>query len=421
MAKILFISPESDGAWYVWLLSREGNDVDWICAEEKFASQLSGIIPPPLKKFPAPDRYDLIVFDSSGLGDAADYARTITPVVGGSKLADRLEHDRVFGFETMEEAGINVPAWEAFEDRAKAITYLKECDKRTVLKPIDDTFDKAKDATYVSKSAEDMIHYIETKLDPHCKSFILQEYIEGVEVSTEAWWNGSSWVALNHTLEEKKLMPGGIGPNTGCAGNVVWMPERDNPLFERGLKKMETLLKETDFVGCLDLNTIVTDGEMYGLEWTPRFGYEGTCNLTQLLPIDFGEFLHGIATGSSITLGSSRHKFVSTVRLSVPPYPNAALSRKRMQVPIKGIDCENLDKFILYDVVKEGDDLHTTGLYNCVGAPIGCGETIAGSFEVINGVIETLEIPNLMYRNDICKCVEERYAKLSAWGWLRSI
>src|SRR6266852_3197379 len=176
--KILLVSPAGDVAWFVHILAKEGHDVEWICASEKDATALAGIIPMPLTRVPSPNGYDLIVFDSSGLGDAADAARTITPTIGSSQLADYLEHDRIFGLQAMEDAGIKVPAWESFDKPAAAISWLHEHQVRCVLKPIGEA---PADATYVATDAEDMIHYIETRLHKKVKAFVLQEFVTGTE------------------------------------------------------------------------------------------------------------------------------------------------------------------------------------------------------------------------------------------------
>ena len=417
--RILLTSAAGDGIWFVWLLGHEGHDVDWIVASERDADTLKGIVKPPLSRVPDPSRYDLVVFDTSGMGESADYARSVTPTIGASAYADRLEHDRVFGIQEMERVGIKVPPWEAFDTPAAGIAFLNKNKKRYVLKPIGEA---PSDATYVSKSAEDMIHFIETKLDKKVKSFVLQEFVSGTEVSTEAWWTGTEFVALNHTLELKKFMAGDVGPNTGAAATVVWMPAKPNAIYQQGLGRMASGLGGLPFVGMLDLNTIVTDGEVYGLEWTPRFGYEGTCNLTRLLDRGLGEFMFAVATGTNPTLGQPRSRFSATVRLSVPPYPSAEFSRKRIQVPIAGIDLERLDSFVLYDVMKDGDGaLVTGGGYNVIGSPIGCGETLSGAFDEVESAIARLDIPNLQYRTEACKCIGERYATLQNGGWLRPI
>lgn len=416
--KILFVSPKGDGAHFVWVLLKEGHDVDWVVQKEKDATMMRGLVPPPMLRVPSPDPYDLIVFDLSGMGDLADSIRRVSPVIGSSAYADRLEHDRVFGLEVMEKAGIRVPKWEPFSNRNEAKSFAQKTGKRYVLKPIGDA---PSDATYVAKSAEDLCHFIDVRLDAKVKAFVLQEFVQGVEVSTEAWWTGDRWVALNHTLEEKKLMNDEVGPNTGCAGNVLWMPARRNPLFEQGLEKVGEQLKAAGYVGMIDLNTIATEGAIYGLEWTPRFGYEGTCNLVRLLPMPFADFLYNLAIGKPFEVGEPRSSFAATVRLSVPPYPNAEVSRKLFKVPVQGIDLDRLESFILYDVMMEGDELMTGGTYNAVGCPIGTGPTIGAAFEDVDVCIKRLSIPNLQYRTDIRRCCERRYNQLREWGWLRPL
>jgi phosphoribosylamine-glycine ligase len=418
--KILLVSPEADGAWFVWLLS-QAHDVEWVCLESRYADTLSGIIAAPLAHIPNPDAYDLVVFDSSGCGKEADEARAVTPTIGGSELADQLEHDRMFGLEVMQAAGIKLPPFEPFNDTKAAIKFVQKSGKRYVLKPINDE-GLSKDTTYVAKSAEDMVQYLE-KLDAKVKEFVLQEFVTGTEVSTEAWWTGSEWVALNHTLEEKKFMAGNLGPNTGCAGNLVWMPPRKNPIFEHGLERVTDFFKEHDFVGMVDLNTIATDGDLYGIEWTPRFGYEGTCNLTRLLPVEFGDFLGAVATGQVPNLTQPKARFAATIQLSVPPYPNCekVKSKQWERVPIKGISLEHAQSFFLRDVMLLDGELATCGRYNAIGSPIGLGETIDGAFDEVMAAVKRLDIPNLQYRNDIATCTKRRFEALQAAGWLRSI
>src|SRR5216684_7624096 len=196
---------------------------------------MAGLIPAP-KAHPKPSAYDLVVFDCTEMGEAAEQAREVTPTIGDSLLADKLENDRIFGLEFMESAGIKVPPWEPFDNPTDAIKWLAKTHKRTVLKPIGDA---PSEMTYVSKNEADMVAFIEKRLPgSKVKRFLLQEYVAGTEVSTEGWWTGTEWCAVNYTLEEKKLMAGGLGPNVGCAGNVLWMPPRRTPLFEQGLAKV---------------------------------------------------------------------------------------------------------------------------------------------------------------------------------------
>lgn len=421
--RILFLSKEADGLWHAAVLQRAGHDVDIALKLEKYSDTLKGILPPFLDEVPdSVADYDLVVFDSCDSGKVADAMREETPVIGSSAFAQRLEEDRLFGIEFMEQCGIKVPPYEVFHSIGPAVTWLKKNKRPAVFKPFGNEQDKAN--TYVGKSAEDLIRYLEVLFAKvKVKEFLLQEVVEGTEISTEAWFNGEDFYALNHTLEEKKLMAGGIGPNTGCAGNVLWMPRHATAAFSLGLARAKAALAEQNFVGPIDLNTIATKGELFGLEWTPRFGYEGTCNLIHLLPMEFGEFLYEIATGGRPQFESPEEAFAATIRLSVPPYPNPSKPEKYAGVPVKGINLEHLESYYLSDVrLVEGsdDELETIGMDGWIGSPIATGATIRQAFDNVEGMIKGLQIPNLMWRNDVRECCEKRYAKLQTNGWLRS-
>ncbi len=412
--KILLVSREGAGAWFVWWLAHGGHSVDWVCCAEKSKDSLRGIIPPPLEHVRNPEQYDLIAFDQTDLASIAEQARYSAPIIGDSRLATKLENDRISGLELMEHAGIRVPPWEAFDSPAKAAAFVRKNRRRYVLKPCGSRSDSA--ASFCAKSDTEMVDYLERYLPTTgVTEFILQEFVQGTEVAVDGYFNGQDFYALGCTLEEKKFMPGGIGPNTGCAGNLYWLIDR-NALYAQGLGRAVPTLRELGYNGPLDLNTIATPGALYGLEWTPRWGYEGTCNLVAVLPIDFADFLHTIAIGGSPQIGSPRHRFAATVRLSIPPYPN----RGRVKpVPISGIP-DDLSHFFLFDVRRaEGGGLETGDREGALGCPIGCGPSIRAAFGSADAMISRLTVPNLQYRNDIERCCARRYAELERQGWLR--
>lgn len=417
--RILLVSPKADGAWFSWLLKHEGHHVDWVIVDEKYAGTFDGIY--PAKHFqPKPDGYDLVVFDSDGLGERADFARQVAPTIGSSVLADKLESDRLFGLEVMEKVGIAVPNWEVFDSPEKGIAWLESKKVRTVFKPIGEVDDKS--CTYVSKDSADMIAFMGRVFSKaKISSYILQEVVVGgTEAAVGGWFNGTDWVVMDHNIELKKLMPGDIGPNTGCAAMLVWLPPRPTPMFQQGLDKIKPLLQEANYVGPMDLNTICTDGTAYGLEWTPRFAYEGTANLTALLNMGFGDFMETVARGGTPSLNVSR-QFSATIRVSVPPYPDAEKMKKRAPVPILGVDLKKLQHMVLYDVWVKDSQLETTGIYNCVGAPIGRGDCISEAFDQCEAAIKGLNIPDMMWRNDSSKAIQERYNSLQRMGWLKPI
>lgn len=419
--KILVASLQGDGCWFCALFRHEGHDADWVIGADKYAGALEGIVPAPLENIGHPADYDLIVFDQNGAGASADDVKIHTPTIGSSALADELEFNRVRGLEFMESCGIAVPPWKAFDSTDSAISWLRETHKRTVFKPMGaaDT-----STTYVSKDSEDMERYLGILAGRiRMKEFVLQEFVHGTEVSTEGWFNGTDWFAHNHTLETKKLLSGDLGPATGCSGNVVWMPNRPTALFERGLQKATDLLCGYDYCGPIDLNAIVTDSEVFGLEWTPRFGYDATACFTRLLSMPFGEFCYQIALGDVPTLGAAKAPFCASFRLHVPPYPAKSDPKKYAGVPIKGISVEHIDEWYLSDVrIKPGtDEMETIGTDGFIGAYLAVGNTIHEAFDNCRDMIGKIMIPDLGFRNDVEECVVKRYLALQSQGWLRQI
>ena len=128
-------------------------------------------------------------------------------------------------------------------------------------------------------------------------SFILQEFIKGTEVSVEGWFDGSEFWLLNSTLEDKKFMNDNRGPNTGCSGNLVLLIKSTDRIYREGLEKSKSILQQLGYRGMIDLNTIVTEDKAYGLEWTPRFGYDASATLCRMYAGDYGEMLGAVASG----------------------------------------------------------------------------------------------------------------------------
>jgi phosphoribosylamine---glycine ligase len=424
--RICLASVYGEGLWLAWKMAQEGHDVSAIVAEDRYAEALKGLVRVmPGSEVYSASEYDLVVMDTSGMGADADAARLEVPTIGGSVLADRLEEDRLYGLDFMTRCGMQVAPYEAFNNPADAIRFIKKNKKRYCFKPIGEQSDKS--TTYVSCSPEDMLEYFDVLFrTAKVKDFILQEYVAGTEVSLEVYINENGYHALNATLETKKFLNGDLGPNTGCSGSLCWMMERENALFQKGLKKCIEPLQELGYVGPLDLNTIVNDSGAWALEFTPRFGYDATALLTRLLPVSFGDFLHAIASGSPVPDLSPKHSFCASVRLSIPPYPTDGLPDKfhKAGVPIMGLTENNLDKFFVYDVrkrIEESDDLESAGLCGWIGSPMAVGETIGQTFDGVYKMLKEVKVPNAQYRTDVASNTAKRYAALRDGGWLNPL
>ena len=170
---------------------------------------------------------------------------------------------------------------------AEARKFVERQGGRWVLKPHDTA---ASDLSYPAKDAEDMLrrlaHAQEMEELKPTQKFIIQEFIKGIEISTEVWvQNGELVGKPNGTIETKKAFPGDLGPNSGCQTSVVWpyegltsrivaqtvgRPELREWLRSPTAPGGDALLP---YSGPLDINCIISeeDHKPYGIEWTPPF------------------------------------------------------------------------------------------------------------------------------------------------------
>lgn len=422
------------GNFFALRLMSEGNSVDVFLSDPKYQDILSGLIRPKIIKLdhrqhdnnyhdslPDYSKYDLSVFDLTGKARQADYSFSQCPTIGDGSFQCILENNRAKGIAFMKEAGISIPPTEEFDDINKAKAFIKKTGKRYVFKA-DGGQDLDVASSYVSKSAEDLLKYLDKVFElAHGHKFILQEFVKGIEISIEGWWNGSDFYCLNATLEEKKFMAGGLGPNTGCAGNLVFTVNPETKLYKVGLGKLKTLLSQTNFRGMLDLNTIVTLENAYGLEFTPRFGYDASATLFSMYSGGLGNLLLATAKGGAPE-NSWKAEFGASVRLSIPPYPTELRLKREEGIEIEGLDIEDQEEMLntyLYDVKLENKKLVTAGINGFIAAPIETGSSIPEAFYKLEQRVKNkLQIPDMQYRNDIMDRCEKRYYELLKLGWI---
>lgn len=341
---------------------------------------------------------DVVVFDMVGAGKGADLLKEKgIAVVGGGELNDKLELDREFGMRFMEQHGIQIPPSIYCDTFDEAREVVQKTQKRYVLKPDGNL---TTDLTYVSEDADDMLRmmdYFEDKI-PDGTSFVLQEFVEGVEMSTEAWFNGERFLLpINSTFEEKKFMNGGYGPNTGCSGNVVWFwdEEISEKLYRMLFEKMEEPLREAGYVGPLDINAIWTEQGPLGLEFTARFGYDAIQCASRLIDMELGEFLHDLPALSEVPVKAA--EYAMSVRCSIPPYPNDG---EVPEIPIDVSGCPP-DALYLSDVYNKDGTLVCGGEDGYICAVAGHGNRLNTVAKGVYEKVDTLIIPGLQIRTDI--------------------
>ena len=251
-------------------------------------------------------RDSVFIFDCSGQGDKADWLRKRGHlVVGGGGFMDKLEQQRQWGERIAKEVGGLMPETVEHTTISDSIKWLSKHDDGRGWYFKSNKYLGA-DATQGKPDVESMVRYLEFVKAKNGDriSHILQEKIDGVDISTAAYWGGRSWVyPLEGTIEHKKFMDNDIGPSTGCSFNVVWWYDNYPRIAEelRWNELAENFRKIGAPPGLYDINALVSkkDGHARFLEWTPRFGYDSEPTAWRGLTGGIGQFFYSLARGST--------------------------------------------------------------------------------------------------------------------------
>jgi phosphoribosylamine--glycine ligase len=250
------------------------------------------------------------------------------------------------------------------------------------------------------------MHFVEKRFGKHIYNFVLQEFIEGCVISSEFFCSESGFISPpNHTVEVKKAMNDDLGPSTGCSGNIAWVCGDDNIIIN-GVGRVQDICIENKFVGQIDLNTVVNETGVYGLEWTPRFGYDSIPVMLSLLNTDFGKFFADIAS-DQVNEADFSDNFASGVRVTIPPYP--VEPKEGIDVedfsPNKGVPIQNYEGYCenlyLYEVCLDRESLVHAGGTGVIACAVDTDKDASESLLYPYEILDNLVIPDKQYRTDL--------------------
>jgi phosphoribosylamine---glycine ligase len=374
---------------------------------------------------------DFVLFDSVAQGKLADKLRKEGwNVFGAHALADKLELDRKFGADFMEEHGIKIPHTTSFTKIADAIAYVKDKPSGYVIKM--DAEDAAKASSYVGKTADDIAAYLdhlkEKNLVPNGASFILQEFVKGVEVDTEVWFsNGKPVPPFNNDFETKKFMPGDLGPNTGCESSVILAhSSEESMILQKTVQKVFKTMEKEKWTCVLGFNAIVSekDQEPYGLEWTARMGYSSVYAMCAMCDGNLGEMFYGLASGKIKELPITK-RWGTSLRASSPPYPLEFPEDPKVEEAVyKPLDGQKVffkkDKNLWLGNVKKNEEgeFVMSGDGGIVAECSGAADSLPRAWKTSQKVFDDLKFPNKQGRYiDGIESATKRVNQLREWGY----
>lgn len=366
----------------------------------------------------------ILLFEGSGTGWRADYARTRgLHVIGSGKFCDRLEQDRLFGFEIAQEAGAVLPPYESFKTVTEAIDFAKTLgDTPTYWKT--DKYINA-DATQGKRNGDEMVTYLEgVRRDAGDRiPSIIQQKMDGVALSTARWWNGRAWTGrYTGDIEHKKAFNDELGPSTGCSFNAIWFYEEEPPIaLALGFDKLAgAFIAHEAPPGIYDINAVVgDDGNAYFLEWTPRLGWDSEPTSFALLDGELGEFLWGLAAGTADGPQASTDLAYS-LRLGVPPYPwehwCPPHDVEKFKPMALGIDLADPHFFPYQVAVLPEIGLATAAADGLLGLALGTGRHLGAIDDDVRGWIndQRTGVPGLGARTDGARMIAKDAKAINA-------
>lgn len=367
---------------------------------------------------PQVPKADLIVMGDSCFGKVSEALKAKGRlVVGGTIGTDKLESDRGFATDVARGAGIKVPKGETFKftEIDKAIKYVKK-HERLVLKP--SYHDAPRWATHIAEDADDMIAFLEflrtDKPEKVGNSFLLQDYVDGVEVACGGWFNGHKWVKpFFANFEIKGFMNNDLGPriDSGAIGKYFGRTR----LFTETLQKLTVYLKANTYIGYFDMNMIVNESGTWLLEFTPRFGYPTIQLQNELQREDWISFMYRLASGA-VSNVKVMSRWGCSLSVSTLPAP--------LELPIedfKGMPVlfpGSLEHIHLYHIKKRNEFFVTAGTSGAVCEATGHANTLGEAIKRAYQVVDTIKVPALMYRTDIEEIFIEKAEQLKGMGYL---
>lgn len=412
MTRFLLLSDDGSGLGFALRLQSEGHSVKMWTRDHVFKDVGKGLVDDASYEFG-----QIVVPECIGFGTLLDvYRDNGVRTFAGSGFADKLEEDRELAEKVMHRSGIDTPKSQRATSWSEALSFAEsfasENDKgKVVIKPEGRLSGIV--PSYVASSPEDAIAMLKgckQKAGSASPELIIQEFIEGVAVSTEGWFNGEDWVEgmFNHTLENKKTLNNDLGPSEGCAGNVVWSCDSKDPIVKQSLLKLTKTLRKARYVGPFDINCVVNKEGIYALEFTPRFGYDAFPTLLYTLcNFDFGSFMDSCSS-SNLCSQTLTEGFGAGVRLTLPYDEN-----KTDTSQIRGFSKEELRYFYPYQICREKrEELTSVKGASMVGVVTGDGDTIGESFARAYLLCSKAQIRDVQYRSDLSESCLKDYREL---------
>ena len=216
------------------------------------------------------------------------------PCFGPRSEAAVIEGSKVFAKNLMKQYGIPTARYETFDNMEAALRYLETAPIPTVIKADGLALGKGVIIAGSREEAVCAVHSMmqEKKFGASGEKIVIEEYLEGPEVSVLAFTDGKTLVPMVSSMDHKRAGDDDTGLNTGGMGTVAPNPYYTPDVAERCMHEifLPTVhamnAEGRTFKGCLYFGLMITAAGPKVIEYNCRFGDPETQVVLPLLESD---------------------------------------------------------------------------------------------------------------------------------------
>ncbi len=316
-------------------------------------------------------------------------------VFGPGAAAAELEGSKAFAKEVMRAASVPTADARVCSTPEEVAAALDEFGAPYVVK--NDGLAAGKGVVVTEDRAAALAHGVE------CGRVIVEEYLDGPEVSLFAICDGTRALPLLPAQDYKRVSDGDAGPNTGGMGAYCPLPWAPDGLVEEIMRDViqptldEMARRGTPFVGLLYAGLALTSRGLRVVEFNVRFGDPETQAVLALLKTPLAGVLRAAARGELDTIGQLEwHEGSAVVVVAAANgYPGTPATGGRIVLP-----ADRADAHILHaGTGRVGETLVAVG--GRVLGVVGRGAGLEAARAAAYGLLAEIDFPDGFHRTDI--------------------
>jgi phosphoribosylamine--glycine ligase len=317
---------------------------------------------------------------------------------GPTREAARLEGSKAFAKEVMAAAAVPTALARVCSTPEEVAAALDAFGAPYVVK--DDGLAAGKGVVVTDDRDEALAHAA------GCERVVVEEYLDGPEVSLFAITDGSTVLPMLPAQDFKRVHDGDGGPNTGGMGAYTPLPWAPEDLVDevtaRVLKPTveEMARRGTPFAGLLYAGLALTRRGVRVVEFNARFGDPETQPLMALLDSPLGALLLAAAEGRLDEVAPPRWKQGAAVVVVLASAGYPASARKGDVI----VGTETLVADADVDVIHAGTALAEGGLVTAGGRVLGVtavGNSVADARAKAYEGVASISFDGAQWRTDI--------------------